>query len=376
MSTNPRGRAWVEVRADALRQNFARIREGAGRDARVLPMVKADAYGLGVAEVVRTLEPEHPWGYGVATVAEGLGLRRLGVERPVLVCSPAPPGEVDAAVEHGLHLSVSSQEALRAARAAAERAGIAARVHVDVDTGMGRSGFDWRSAAEWVPAVVAATGDGRVEWVGCHTHLHSADERPASIDDQWDRMTTVLGAVVPPAPGLMVHVLNSAGVFRAPERAHALVRPGIFLYGGEVGEGQPKPQPVVSVRARVVHVRTAAEGSTLGYGATYRARGPERWATLAIGYGDGIPRALGNRGAALIAGRRVPVIGRISMDLTVVHITDLPDVEVGDVATLLGADGDEAITVDEVAREAGTISYEILTGLTRRLPRIWIGLDG
>ncbi len=165
-------------------------------------------------------------------------------------------------------------------------------------------------------------------------------------------------------------------MFRAPERAHALVRPGIFLYGGEVGEGQPKPQPVVSVRARVVHVRTAAEGSTLGYGATYRARGPERWATLAIGYGDGIPRALGNRGAALIAGRRVPVIGRISMDLTVVHITDLPDVEVGDVATLLGADGDEAITVDEVAREAGTISYEILTGLTRRLPRIWIGLDG
>jgi alanine racemase len=130
------------------------------------------------------------------------------------------------------------------------------------------------------------------------------------------------------------------------------------------------------MHARVVHVRDAEPGTTLGYGATYRAGGRERWATLAIGYGDGLPRALGNRGSALLCRRRVRIIGRISMDMTVVDITGAPEVRCGDVATLLGADGGEAITVDEVADLAGTISYEVLTGLTRRLPRLWTGLDG
>ena len=139
--------------------------------------------------------------------------------------------------------------------------------------------------------------------------------------------------------------------------------------------GPPLPEPVVSVHARIVHLRDAEPGTTLGYGATYRARGEERWATLSIGYGDGLPRALGNRGRALVCGRSVPIVGRISMDMTVVDITGVPGVRCGDAATLLGAEGGESITVDEVAELAGTISYEVLTGLTRRLPRIWTGLD-
>ena len=152
--------------------------------------------------------------------------------------------------------------------------------------------------------------------------------------------------------------------------------PGVFLYGGSAGPGLPEPDPVASVRARVVHVRDASPGTTLGYGATYAAPGWERWATLAIGYGDGLPRALGNRGAALLRGRRTPVIGRISMDMTVVNISDVDGVEPGDVATLIGEIGGERITVDEVAEQAGTISYEVLTGFTTRLPRIWIDDGG
>jgi alanine racemase len=153
------------------------------------------------------------------------------------------------------------------------------------------------------------------------------------------------------------------------------VRPGIFLYGGRAADPEfspsaPVPQAVASVRARVVRVRDVPPGGTLGYGATHIARGWERWATLGIGYGDGIPRVLGNRGHAIIHGKKAPLIGRISMDMTVVDITAVPDTTAGDVATLIGRDGDACITVDEVAHQAGTISYEIMTGLTARLPRV------
>jgi len=370
MSTNPEGRAWVEVSADALLKNFTAVREAVGADVHVLPMVKADAYGVGVDRVVEALAPLGPWGFGVATVDEGLHLRSLGVETPVFVASPIPPGQTEEAVSAALHLSVSSLDALDQVRTAARSLGVRASAHVDVDTGMGRSGFDWRAVSAWAPCVAEAAAE--VEWAGCLTHLHSADESLASVREQWTRFTTVLDALEPVCPGVLVHVLNSAGAFRAPEYARALVRPGIFLYGGRIGPGQPTPAAVVSVRARVAHVRDAPAGTTLGYGATHVAPSDERWATLAIGYGDGLPRVLGNRGSALLGGRRVPIVGRISMDVTVVDITDVPGVATGDVATLLGSDGDLEITVDEVAREAGTISYEVLTGLTARLPRVWV----
>ena len=177
---------------------------------------------------------------------------------------------------------------------------------------------------------------------------------------------------IPTAPeGLMVHVLNSAGSFRTPEYARSVVRPGIFLYGGRVGPEQPEPEPVASVHARVVHLRDAAPGTTLGYGSTPTATVSERWATLSIGYGDGLPRALSNRGHAIVEGEKVPIIGRISMDVTVVNVSGVSNVHEGSVATLIGSDGDARISLDDVAGEAGTISYEVLTGLTDRLPRVW-----
>jgi alanine racemase len=338
-------------------------------------MVKADAYGLGVAETVRALAPEKPWGWGVATLDEGLELRALGVLEPVIVFPPLPPGSLAPALAAQLHVCVSSLEALDALVAAAHALGVEPSIHLDVDTGMGRTGLDWRRAPEWGRRVAEAARDG-VRWVGVFTHLHSADEGAESVREQWHRFQEALRAIPDWPPGLLVHVLNSAGAFRAPDYAAAAVRPGIFLYGGEVGPGQPSPDPVVSLHARVAHVRDAPAGTTCGYGATYRAGRAERWATLSLGYADGLPRALGNRGSALLGGRRVPIIGRISMDMTVVDISDASGVAVGDVATLVGEDGRDAITVDEVAELAGTISYEILVGFTRRLPRVWTGLDG
>ena len=375
MSTNPEARAWIQVRADALRSNYRRVRASVGPDARIIPMVKADAYGLGVRESVRALEAEAPWGYGVATVEEGLEVQALGTGRPVAVFSPIPPGSVVSALEAGLHVNVGSLHTLGQVTDWSEESGGAPRIHVEVDTGMGRSGFDWRTAAEWMPRIAEAVGRG-VEWVGYYTHLHSADCALDTVREQWTRFRQTLDVPGAPDEKALRHVLNSAGALRAPEYAGQAVRPGIFLYGGRVGDGACAPDTVVSLHARVVHVRDAAPGTTLGYGATYAARDPERWATLSIGYGDGLPRALGNRGSALLGGTRVPIIGRTSMDVTVVDITGVPGIRPGDVATLMGTDGQEEITVDDVASLAGTISYEVLTGLTRRLPRVWTGETG
>lgn len=335
-------------------------------------MVKADGYGLGVAGVVRSLAPERPWGWGVATVAEGVELRELGVSEPVIVLPPLPRGSLEEALAADLDLSVSSLDFLELLVATGRRTGSLPRIHVDVDTGMGRTGFDWRAVETWLPRIVAAS-KGEVDWVGVFTHLHSADEGADSVRQQAARFEEVLALLPEAGSGLVVHVLNSPGAFQAPEYALAAVRPGMFLYGGEIGSGQPRPEPVTSLHARVVHLRDATRGTTLGYGATYRARSAERWATLSIGYGDGFPRALGNRGSALLQGARVPIIGRISMDMTVVDISNVPGVRLGDVATLLGTDGRESITVDEVAELAGTISYEVLVGFTKRLPRVWTG---
>jgi alanine racemase len=174
-----------------------------------------------------------------------------------------------------------------------------------------------------------------------------------------------------------VHGANSAAALRSGrDIAFGGVRPGIFLYGGRAGKDLPEPEPVATLRARVVHIRGAPPGTTAGYGATYASAEWERWATLAIGYGDGLPRSLGGRGSALIRGQRVPMIGRISMDLTVVNISAVEGVEVGDVATLLGEDGGERIRLEEVAELAGTIGYEILTGFTSRLARVWLDDGG
>ena len=334
-------------------------------------MVKADGYGLGMEDVVRTLESEEPWGFGVATVEEGIRLRSAGVTTPVIIFSPVPPSSYDPAVAHDLTLTVSDLDSVERVVAAAARTGHVGRFHVEIDTGMGRSGFDWRLVAEWGPGLADRSSPASI-WEGCFTHFHSADlADDGTTPAQWEKFTEALEQLKP-EEGSLIHPCNAAGAMRYPSFAADAVRPGIFLYGGSIGAGVAPPEEVAQVRARVTLIRDVPESTTLGYGATYRSSGNERWATLGIGYGDGFPRVLGNHGSALLAGRRLPIIGRISMDMTVVDITGADGVEVGDTATLIGTDGDGVITLDEVADLAGTISYEILTGLTARMPRIWM----
>lgn len=374
-------RAWVEVDEGALRRNLRRVRDAAGPAASVVPMLKANAYGLGVQAVLRMVRAElaadELFAIGVAAVAEGEELRALGWTGRVVVFAPAPPDELPRAARAGLTLALSDAGAVRGWADAARREGRRLAFHAEIDTGMGRAGFRFDRVAEWGPAVQAAAAD-LLEWEGCFTHFHSADEPElAPTDEQQRRFLHTLDALPPPPGGTVrrvMHSANSAAALRRNGYGGDVVRPGIFLYGGAAGP-DARPEAVASLRARIALVKEVPAGWSCGYGATYTARRPERWGTLSIGYGDGLPRALSpGGGEALVRGRRVPIIGRISMDMTVVDLTEVPEAEAGDAATLIGRDGGEEITVDEVAAWVGTISYEILTGLTPRLPRLY--LDG
>lgn len=339
-------------------------------------MVKANAYGLGMGETVRALESLDPWGYGVAAVSEGVSLRMMGMEKPIIVCSPLPPESYSAAVEAGLTVSISDLPGLARLREAAASEGRAGRFHLEIDTGMGRAGLDWHRVQDWGPAVEGLLGP-ELRWEGAFTHFHSADgAEPAPTVQQWERLHDTVKKLGSRPEDLLVHACNSPGALRLPAFGGAAVRPGIFLYGGIAGEGLEPPCPVASIRARIVYLKEAEPGTTVGYGATYTAQGHERWASAGIGYGDGLPRLLGNRGQALVNGQRVPIIGRISMDVTVLNITGIPEVEVGDEVTFVGRDQGGEILLEEVAGLAETINYEVLTGLTQRLPRIWTDDEG
>ena len=374
MSTEPGTSAWIEVRGDLIRRNLERVREITGPGVRLCPMVKADAYGLGMRRAVESMRAVEPWGWGVATVAEGLELRRIEPERPILVFSPAPPGVIEAGLAGRLTFCVSDVSFLEALEERARALGVRAAVHVEVDTGMGRSGLAASEAADWSARVRELT-TGALRWEGCFTHFHSADEDDDSWKEQTARFDAALARVVGGTDDLIVHLANSAGVLRGADAHRGMVRPGLFLYGGAGWEGLEAPEPVIALRARIGLVREVAPGTTVGYGATYRAGGCERWATAGIGYGDGIFRALAGRGRALVRGRSVPILGRISMDMTVVDITDVPGVKAGEVVTFIGSDGDKAITLTEFARAARTNEYEVLTGFGPRPVRCWIEAD-
>lgn len=366
------GRAWMEVDLGALRENSRVLSERLPDGCRLLPMVKADAYGVGMPGAVRALAECEPWGFGVATTDEGRRVRRLGWDGPVVVFAPSLPADLPSLMEERLEPVVPDLGALEGCAASAGGAELS--VHLEVDTGMGRLGLDWAAADGWSTAVAEALAGGGVRLAGTLTHFHSADVDPGATEAQWTRFDSALEALRRAGvdPGL-VHASNSAGAMLY-ERCGDLVRPGIYLYGG--GTWEPAARPVVSVRARVLTVREVAPGTTVSYGATWTAPASARLATLAIGYGDGLRRELSNRGRALIGGRTAPIRGVVCMDTTVVDVTGRSDVRPGLAATLLGADGDERIGLQEMARLCDTIDYEILTGWSRRLPRLEVDTRG
>jgi len=297
----------------------------------------------------------------VATAEEGAALRAAGITRPILVTSPIAPAAVDSCLAARLRPGIGDIEALRAWTARSDHP-----FHLEIDTGMGRAGIRWDDGASLGAAAVTL---GRAPgWEGAFTHFHSAGEDPASVECQWQRHNRALQEL-PRRPEL-VHAANSAAALAGPAYAGDLVRPGIFLYGGEAGNVAPRP--VAALRARVIAVRTIGPGESVSYGASWRATVRTMIATLGIGYADGLPRATEVAGHPRrhveLRGRLAPIVGRVTMDMTMVAV-DEGGAAVGDVATIYGG----LVSLDSQARASGTISYELLTSLGSRVPRRYQG---
>lgn len=350
-------RAWVEVDLAAVIENARTVARFAG--TRLLPMVKANAYGVGAVAVCTALESLDPWGYGVATVEEGAELRAAAITRPIVVFMPVQPALFDQFDQFRLTPVLGDAQSITEWTARGERA-----FHLEIDTGMGRSGVRW----DEIDRVREALDTPYFE--GCYTQFHSADTDAGSVERQVERFQQAV-ARLPRRPPLL-HVANSAAALRSRRYAFDLIRPGVFLYGGCPGDGLRAAQPVVSVRARVLSVRRVARGESVSYGALWVALEQTTVATLGIGYADGLRRFIGLNGqaAVLLRGTRCPIIGAVTMDMTMVETGDHP-VQVGDVATLIGeADGDR-ITLAEFSGWCGALEREVLTSLGPRLPRVY-----
>jgi alanine racemase len=312
-------------------------------------MVKANGYGVGAVPVTQALERLDPWGYGVATAEEGVELREAGITRPILVFTPLRPDQVGLHLGQDLRPIIGDPEALRVWLTAGSRP-----FHIEIDTGMSRTGFRWDANSSWRELLLDAPG-----WEGVFTHFHSAEEDPGSVHQQWERFRGMLG-VLPVRPPL-VHAANSITALMGRAYACDLVRPGIFLYGGDAGGFTA--QVVVRLRTSVIALRDVKARESVSYGAVWRAPQDTRVATLGIGYADGILRSLGNQGMVELGGRVVPIVGRVTMDFLMVA-TDR-GCAVGDTATMFGG----LVTLDEQARRGGTISYELLTAMGPRVER-------
>jgi alanine racemase len=365
-------RAWVEVDLGAIRGNVEAIRRLLTPSTRFMSVVKADAYGHGLVAVAQAaLSAGASW-LAVATLEEGIRLRRAAIGAPVLLfCPVISKAEVEAVVEHRLQPTVSS---LDQARRFSEAGLGTIRMHVKVDTGMSRLGVAWQEARDVLTAIRTMPN---VTVASLYSHLAAADAPDRGpVDEQCRRfahLVETLEAKGPRRP--LVHLANSAATLAIPQAHYDLVRIGLAQYGiypSRHLRTSVSLQPALSVKARIIFIKTVPPGTGVSYGHTFRAERQSRLATVAIGYGDGVPRALSNRIDMLIRGRRTRQVGTITMDQCLVDVTDLPEANEGDTATLLGQDGMETIGADDWAERLGTIPYEVLTALSVRMPRVFL----
>ncbi|TAN32203.1 alanine racemase [bacterium] len=347
---------WAEVDLGAVRANCARILGHLPKGARLFAVVKAGGYGHGAVAVARAALDGGATGLAVATLEEARELSGLVRADHIVVMGGLVPGQASTAAAMGCSIGVSSRE-LAAALGATDEV---VPVHLKIDTGLGRFGCSPEEAASLAGFIEDSPG---LRLAGTWTHFASSESDPEMTRRQFDLFVATL-ATLDVDPGVR-HACNSGSALRYPEYAFDGVRCGIAIYGCE----WPGMRPALALRSVVTHVKTVSQGDTVGYGATWRSPGKSRVATVAIGYADGVLRARSNRGDVLVRGRRAPLIGVVSMDAITIDVTDVPGVEVGDVATLIGRQGDERITAEEVAGWSGTISYEVLTSLGNRVER-------
>ncbi|HVM61560.1 MAG TPA: alanine racemase [Verrucomicrobiae bacterium] len=368
-------RCWVEVDLDALRHNVAAIRRRIGSEVKLMAVVKADAYGHGLAQVGSTLMQCGVDAFAVAHLSEALVLRQIGgTGWPILLFGSALPFEVAKMVEQSITPTISALDEAGLFEDEARRRGKTVDVHVEVDTGMGRVGF-WHEDA--IGAILQIAKLPHLRIAGLYTHFPSADEnleetrRELGIFQKIIQIVGSDGVLIP-----FIHTSNSAALVRVKESHLTMVRPGLLLYGicpTEVASGEFRP--LLSFKARVAYVKDVAAGRTISYGQTFLAERPMRIATVTAGYADGFSRHLSNKAEVLAGGKRCRVVGRVTMDQIMVDVTQVPDVQCGDEVVLIGDQGTARITASDVARWEDTIPWEVLCGITKnaRVARVYRG---
>ncbi|MBV9100084.1 MAG: alanine racemase [Candidatus Dormibacteraeota bacterium] len=361
---------WAEVDVDALRHNAATFRRRIDSSVRLLVMVKSNGYGHGAEIAARAAVDGGADWLGVYTPDEALALRAAGFSIPLLVAGWSPPATHAALVADGIDVTVFDAATL-SSLADVARAGTApASVHLKLDSGLGRIGV----RAEDVEGVVAALRDAgdAVRVAGIFTHYADAEGDEPFTREQHARFMDGVAQLRPLAPDALLHTSGSAAILNFPEMHHDLVRLGIAYYGYAPKHAQPHVdvRVAMSVFARVVQVKSVSAGESVGYGRTWRSPDERRIATAAIGYGQGLPRALSNRGVMSVRGERCPIVGTVSMDQTTIDVTGVKGVAAGDEAMFYGERDGARLGADEVAATAGTIAHEILCGTAAWVPRL------
>lgn len=373
---------WAEISLRAVVHNLRAIRKQIGPRRKILAVVKSNAYGLGGVPVAKALQKAGTEWFGVTCANEGVELREAGIHKRILILTGFWPGEEKRLIQNNLTPTVTRVDDLRhlerSAKSAAGKSRL--RFHLKINTGMNRLGISPQEA-ECFARVLAECK--HIELEGTFTHFASAEDFTAQQTNDQEKVflaslerLRALGV----APGI-VHMANSGAICARPSTWADMVRPGAILYGyyqsfeppqkKQEVMGQVALQPCLSLRARIISLRDVPPGQGVGYAARFVTTRPSRIAVINAGYADGVVRALTNRGWALVRGQRVPLVGTISMDLTTLDVTDVPEAALGDVVTIYGKDGDAAIEVSEVAHEIGTVTSDLLCALGRRVPKFY-----
>jgi alanine racemase len=378
---------WAEISLRNLLHNLRVIRHQVGRSRKILAIVKANAYGLGAVEISRALVNAGTEWLGVTCSSEGIELRKAGIRCPVLLLTGFWPGEEGRILRHNLTPTVSrvaqllSLECVAARYAPKGRKGQRVQFHLKIDSGMNRLGISPREVGVFAQALALCP---HLQLGGIYTHFASAEDFTSLQTETQENAFTAAVAKLRALgvdPGI-VHLANSGAICSRPSTWVDMVRPGAILYGYHQSFSPPERKsavmaqmplrPVLSLRTRIISLRDVPTGARVGYGGTFVTKRPSKIAVLAVGYADGLVRARSNRGCVLIRGQRAPIVGIVSMDLAMVDVTDLRQTALGDVATIYGKDGHDAIEVSDAAREIGTVTSDLLCALGRRVPKMYL----
>lgn len=368
-------RCYAEISLEAIGHNIREVKKRLPEGVKLLGVVKANAYGHGAVPVASYLENQVDY-FATATIEEAVELRENGISAPLLILGYVSPSQYGDLVEYDITQTIDSYAQALALEKEAARQNRKAKAHLAVDTGMTRIGFQVTEHDADEAAKIADLP--HIELEGMFTHFSCADQEDKTYCsmqmEKYDKMTALLaerGVTIP-----LRHICNSAGIMEFDDHRFEMVRSGIITYGIYPSEEVKKERldliPALSWKSHVIHVKEVGPGIGVSYGATYVTEKPmTRIATVSAGYADGYPRALSNQGCVLIHGKKAPIIGRICMDQMMVDVTDIPDVQVEDVVTLVGTDGDETITIEEIANPAARFDYEMLCDISSRVTRVY-----